>query len=189
MFDFWTVGQRKQNIWKCHLDLYLGIFLTLYKQNKVKTISQNKQQIKQISQDILPSLCVSDRTGRGNHQGALMRVSPLPAEYFLLFAVCHSSQKKPPWCPRHCQSYFPVSAFPEVPADGICVLEYLSGIFNTREAFLLCCCVAVVLPQCPQKKLVSRKCWLIDGARQNHNYLNCHIQSYLELNKLPVLSF
>lgn len=164
------------------------MFLTRYKQNKVKN-HQSKYAADKNKNDILFQfsgytalfVCASDGTGRGNHRGPLRRVSPLPAEYFLLFASsfllgvpdtaslifrCRRLQK--------CQQMESVS-------------------WNIFQAYLIpgrpSCSAAVVPPHFPQKKLVSRKCRLIGGARQNHNYLNCHLQSYVELNKLPVLSF
>lgn len=101
------------------------------------------------SQGLLLSVCagVSGRTGGDNHQGQFSRVSLLPAENSLR----HLSQKI--LCfPNMAGLIFWCRHLAEVPADGNCTLEYLSGTFNTREGLLLRCCLAVTLPQFPQKE-------------------------------------
>ncbi len=170
----------------CRLCMYVGVCMCVFLMRYVS--------YKHISLHLVSSaaFCISDRTGRGNHQGQISQVSPLPAENSFLFAVCRLSHtQKNPQFSQHGRSHFLVSASTEEPADGNCASEYLSGTFNTSEAFLLCCRLAVALPQFPQKKPhVQEVCdWLICCSWRNQNYLNCRVRNELELNKLPVLLF
>ncbi len=67
------------------------------------------------------------------------------------FVCCFLFVTKSPRFLQHTRSHVPASASTEAPADGKCALENVLGTFNTSEAFLLCC-LAVVLPQFPQKE-------------------------------------
>lgn len=104
----------------------------------------------------------------------------------ILFAICHKkSSVSPTWL---------------VSFSGVGILQKCQQMetapWNIFQAHLILgrafCSAAVWQSPCPsfpRRNLVSRKCWLIFGSRQNLNYLICCVRNEQDLNNSACLHF